>query len=123
MIISQLRIVADDFTATFRFYRDTLGLIAQPDDERGPYSKFTAARGDTALALQSRSHAEAGLGPLRLGAGAIVVFRVEDLDTTLAQLRARGASVVEAQVAWGRMRVAHLRDPEGTVVELQQWSA
>ncbi len=39
-----------------------------------------------------------------------------------AGVRARGANVVgEPREAWGRLRVAYLRDPEGNLIELQQW--
>jgi lactoylglutathione lyase len=35
---------------------------------------------------------------------------------------ARGATLIaEPAVMWERLRVAYLRDPEGNLIELQEW--
>ncbi|MFG2865384.1 VOC family protein, partial [Streptomyces sioyaensis] len=51
-----------------------------------------------------------------------VVLRVDDLDAYCAQLTARGAALAHGPAPLtDRMRVAYLKDPEGNLVELQQW--
>ena len=126
MELVQIRLLVDDFPRLFRFYRDVLGLKPQMDDERGPYGKLSLPSGNAAIALQSRQHFKETLPSLRDGDAdtALIVLKVDDLDVTAAALRARGAALLaEPSVQWGRLRVAHLRDPEQNLIELQQWLA
>ena len=52
----------------------------------------------------------------------MLALKVDDLDATAATLRSRGASfITEPTVQWGRLKIAHLRDPEQNLIELQQW--
>jgi lactoylglutathione lyase len=126
MELAQIRLVVDDFVACFRFYRDVIGLTPQVDDERGPYAKLSADEGSCAVALQARSHLQTSVPELRTTTAAVdnvlIAFKVADLDACVARLAARGGHLVqEPTTAWGRMRVAYLRDPEGRLIELQQW--
>jgi predicted enzyme related to lactoylglutathione lyase len=122
--LSQLRILVDDFPASFHFYRDVLGLTPQADDQAsGPYACFKFADGGTDLALFSRAlmagGAAAELAPRGADDHAVVVFRVQDVDlayTDALAAGAHGAAEPADQPGWG-MRVAHLRAPEGTLVE------
>ncbi|MGC4086363.1 MAG: VOC family protein [Polyangiaceae bacterium] len=126
MLLSQVRLLVRDFPTMFRFYRDAFGLEPQLDDERGPYGKFEFPSGTAALALQTREHFEALLGELPHAStiNALVVVHVDDVDALVATLRSRGALIQrEPADAWGRMRVAYVRDPEGNLIELQQWYA
>jgi lactoylglutathione lyase len=51
-----------------------------------------------------------------------VVLKVDDLGEYAASVVARGATLVaEPSVMWERLRVACLRDPEGNLLELQEW--
>jgi len=124
MELVQVRLLVDDFGPMFRFYRDVLGLAPQVDDERGPYAKFSLSVGHAAIALQSRAHFKATLPELADGTGerSLIVIKVDDLEQVVATLQARGARLLaEPSVAWGRLKLAHLRDPERNVIELQQW--
>jgi lactoylglutathione lyase len=126
MELVQVRLIVEDFGVCFRFYRDVLGLVPQVDDDAGPYGKLTPSGGGrAAIALQSRKHLEQSAPWLRGPAGgdsALVVLKVDDLDAVVAGVRERGGELLaEPQTQWERLRVAHLRDPEGNVVELQQW--
>lgn len=123
--LSQLRILVDDFPASFRFYREVLGLTPQSaEQESGPYACFKFADGGTDIALLSRAlmaqAAGEGAAPSRGGADqVVVVFRVEDVDAAYGKAIAAGAqSAAEPadQPGWG-MRVAHLRAPEGSLIE------
>jgi predicted enzyme related to lactoylglutathione lyase len=124
MELMQVRLLVDDFGRVFRFYRDVLGLQPQIDDERGPYGKLSLPVGRAAIALQARAHFRATLPELADGAGErfLIALKVDDLDAVVAAIRARGGQLVaEPSVAWGRMKLAHLRDPEQNLIELQQW--
>jgi catechol 2,3-dioxygenase-like lactoylglutathione lyase family enzyme len=122
-VLSQFRVLVDDFPASFAFYRDVLDLRPQEGHaETGPYGCF---KGDgTDIALFDRAMMAASLG-LRQDADrgeadhAVLVFRVDDVDAAFADATARGAAPAgdpKDQAGWG-MRVAHVRAPEGTLIE------
>lgn len=123
-VLSQIRILVDDFPASFHFYRDVLGFTPQSEEQSsGPYACFKFADGGTDLALLSRELMARSVGAAPGSRGsddhAVVVLRVDDVDAAHANAVAAGAhSVAEPadQRSWG-MRVAHLRAPEGTLVE------
>ena len=52
------------------------------------------------------------------GDSALVALRVDDLDAYIAE---RGISCTEPVVLGDRLKAAYLRDPEGNLLELQQW--
>jgi predicted enzyme related to lactoylglutathione lyase len=123
MECAQVRLAVDDFVAMFRFYRDVIGLAPKVDDERGPYAKFSWPGGGSALALQLRSHVAATVGEEHASGhgGVLLAVRVADVDAVAQELCTRGATLLGAtKDVWG-MRVAHVIDPEGHVLELQAW--
>jgi catechol 2,3-dioxygenase-like lactoylglutathione lyase family enzyme len=128
MELTQIRLLVTDFPAVYRFYRDVLGLTPQFEAEQGPYAKLSPPVGGAAVALQQRAHVAALLsdaaavpGP---GIRALIALRVDDLEKTCAELAERGGVVESGPAPMGdRLLVAYLRDPEGNVVELQQWPA
>jgi predicted enzyme related to lactoylglutathione lyase len=127
MELTQLRLMVSDFSAVYRFYRDVLGLKPQFEAESGPYAKLSPDTGNAAIALQDRAQMAGVLGRLGVdpeGYRALVVLRVEDLDAAHAELTSRGAEFVRGPGSMGeRIRVAYLEDPEGNLIELQEWLA
>jgi predicted enzyme related to lactoylglutathione lyase len=123
--LAQVRLLVTDFTACYRFYADVLGLKPQSGATSGPYEKFSPATGSAGIALQDRSMmAEVldELGDTATGHRSLVVLRVDDLDTYCEQITTRGATLLHGPAPMtNRMRVAHLKDPEGNLVELQEW--
>jgi catechol 2,3-dioxygenase-like lactoylglutathione lyase family enzyme len=132
-VLTQIRILVDDFPASYRFYRDVLGLTPQDtgqspqEAEIGPYGCFEEQGGGADLALFDRSlmARAVGLGEVERGAAdhAVVSFRVPDVDAAYAEAVGRGAQSAAAPVdqpVWG-MRVAHVRAPEGTLIEFCSW--
>jgi lactoylglutathione lyase len=122
MELTQVRLIVSDFPACFRFYRDVLGLKPQFDDDSGPYAKFEA--GAAGIALHDRADLALSLPGLAAADGdrALVVLKVDDVEEYAASVTARGATLIaEPAVMWERLRVAYLRDPEGNLVELQEW--
>ena len=127
MELTQIRLLVSDFPSAYRFYRDILGLKPQFEAENGPYAKLTPDTGHAAIALQDRATIAGTLDQLApdpQGYRALVVLRVDDLDAAHAELTSRGAEFTRAPAPMGdRMRVAYLEDPEGNVIELQEWLA
>ncbi|MFF7946931.1 VOC family protein [Streptomyces griseorubiginosus] len=125
MELAQVRLLVTDFAACYRFYAEVLGLKPQSGATDGPYEKFSPATGSAGIALQDRSMmAEVldELGGTATGHRSLVVLRVDDLDTYCARITARGATLLNGPAPMtDRMRVAHLKDPEGNLVELQEW--
>ncbi|MFF1542843.1 VOC family protein [Streptomyces sp. NPDC058291] len=125
MELAQVRLLVTDFAACYRFYADVLGLKPQSGATDGPYEKFSFAAGSAGIALQDRAMMAEILGELgdaASGHRSLVVLRVDDLDAYCARVTARGAVLLQGPAPMtDRMRVAHLKDPEGNLVELQQW--
>lgn len=130
---SQLRVLVDDFPASFRFYEAVLGLTVQDAGQSaGPYACFKFADGGTDIALFDRAAmtsavgttaADGSLPPRGLAEHLVLAFRVGDVDAAYASAVADGAPGVSEpadQPGWG-MRVAHVRAPEGTLIEFCSW--
>ena len=127
MELTQVRLLVSDFPAVYRFYRDVLGFKPQFEAENGPYAKLSPDTGNAAIALQDRAQMADVLGQLGAqpdGFRGLLVLRVDDLDAAHAELTARGAEFAKQPAPMGdRMRVAYLADPEGNLIELQEWLA
>jgi predicted enzyme related to lactoylglutathione lyase len=125
MELAQVRLLVSDFPACYRFYGDVLGLKPQAGAEQGPYEKFTPGGGGAGIALQDRGVMAEVLGEVAESASghrSLVVLRVDDLDAYCAEVEDRGGDLVHGPAPMTeRMRVAHLKDPEGNIVELQEW--
>ncbi|MGC5035123.1 MULTISPECIES: VOC family protein [unclassified Streptomyces] len=125
MELAQVRLLVTDFAACYRFYGDVLGLKPQSGAAEGPYEKFSPAVGSAGIALQDRSMMAEVLGEVgepAAGHRSLVVLRVDALDAYCEEITLRGGTVLHGPAPLtDRMRVAHLKDPEGNLVELQEW--
>ncbi|EFL32046.1 lyase [Streptomyces viridochromogenes DSM 40736] len=62
------------------------------------------------------------LGDEAAGHRSLVVLRVDALNAYCEEITLRGARILHGPAPMtDRMRVAHLKDPEGNLVELQEW--
>ncbi|MEV8015607.1 VOC family protein [Streptomyces sp. NPDC086554] len=125
MELAQVRLLVSDFSACYRFYAEVLGLKPQSGAVDGPYEKFSPAIGSAGIALQDRAMMARLLGELEesaTGHRSLVVLRVDDLDAYCGRIVERGGVITQGPAPMtDRMRVAHLKDPEGNLVELQEW--
>jgi predicted enzyme related to lactoylglutathione lyase len=123
--LAQVRLLVTDFAACYRFYAEVLGLKPQSGAVNGPYEKFSPATGSAGIALQDRAMMAEVLrevGDPPTGHRSLVVLRVDDLDAYCEQITSRGAALVRGPAPMtDRMRVAHVEDPDGNLVELQEW--
>ncbi|HEX4224481.1 MAG TPA: VOC family protein [Pseudonocardiaceae bacterium] len=126
MHLTQIRLIVSDFDAVAAYYRDVIGLKPQFEQVSAPYTAFKPDLG-SALCLHERDNLAVMLGqgvlnPASASDAALVALRVDDLDAYLAEVIARGATVIAGPVEFGgRTRNAYLRDPEGNLIEIQQW--
>ncbi|MFE6866240.1 VOC family protein [Kitasatospora sp. NPDC057692] len=130
------RLLVADFPACFDFYREVLppltGAALTKGAPEGPYATWDLA-GRTVLSLFDRGQLAAAVGTAArpaapVGAAqddAMLVLRVDDVEQSLALcLRHGGATVTgpAERPEWGPgLRTAHLRDPEGRLIELQSY--
>ncbi|MFI9610775.1 VOC family protein [Streptomyces sp. NPDC052023] len=125
MELAQVRLLVSDFTTCYHFYADVLGLKPQSGATDGPYERFSPATGSAGIALQDRAMMADLLGEVHdtaTGHRSLVVLRVDDLDGYCARITERGATLLHGPApTTDRMRTAHLKDPEGNLVELQEW--
>jgi len=116
--LAQVRLLVSDMSASYRFYRDALGLPTSWD-ENPSYAAFDVGS-ESALAIFPRAEMGEAV-ELRSGSGdgAALVLAVESVDDAVARLRGVGVEMSDPidRPDWG-IRVAHLRDPDGNLIEL-----
>ncbi|MBO4271654.1 VOC family protein [Microbispora triticiradicis] len=136
------RVLASRFAECFRFYDGLLTAVAGASlvkgDEAGPYANWDRD-GEAVLALLDREMLARVTG-IALGTasgggsggesgggrdGTMLVLTVDDVGRAAAVAAAGGGSVVAPPVArpeWGpTCRTAHLRDPDGNLLEIQSY--
>ena len=122
--LSYVRLLVDSYRSTFHFYRDVMGMESMRGDPSSLYAEFEG--GGVRLALFQRSHMAAALGvpePKGEGRGHVaLVFAVDDVDAAHRELEGKGVKFIMAPRThedWN-VRTAHLRDPDGNVIEINQ---
>jgi predicted enzyme related to lactoylglutathione lyase len=110
-------IVTNDIGRLLAFYNSLLGareLMRFPED--GPVFYIGLALGDSELGLSSNSEVTPG-DPGRM----LLSIEVPDVDALLPRVEGLGGSATSGanDMPWGQ-RVAHIRDPDGNVVNLTQ---
>ncbi len=117
MRLTHVRLLVDDCGACFRFYRDVLGLATTFRDEASHYAN--SASGDPTPALPARTESAEVVEVGAAGDRALVVVRVEDVDAEIELVRTH--VVAEPQDRPDRaIRAAYVRDPAGTLIELNR---
>ena len=122
MKLTHVRLLVEDVGRAVAFYRDVLGLEVTLDAGGDVYAELRA--GDAIVGVFRRDLMAQMIGrdlPAPAPSDAVALtFSVDDVDATAAELRARGAELVaepkDYEVAF--LRVAHLRDPDGNLVEI-----
>ncbi len=125
------RILARDYRATLEFYRDTLGLpVAQMiGDDSGPYCEIGLGQPQDdqgRIAIYKRELFDENVTPLSqtpISDSMMIAVHVDNVASATQQLEAKGFRFempVTDRQEWA-IRTAHLRDPEGNLVELFEW--
>jgi predicted enzyme related to lactoylglutathione lyase len=110
-------IVSAELDPLLAFYRDLLGareVMRFPED--GPVFYVGLTLGDSELGLSSDASVVAG-SPGRM----LLSIEVPDVDSLLPKVESLGGEVSGPanDMPWGQ-RVAHIKDPDGNVVNLTQ---
>ncbi|GAA1384294.1 hypothetical protein GCM10009639_05620 [Kitasatospora putterlickiae] len=137
------RLLVADFPACFGFYAAVLppltGAALAKGAPEGPYAAWDLT-GRTVLSLFDRGTSATAVGtaappaapatgpaadPQAAQDDAVLVLRVDDVERALAHCLGHGGAPVcgpTDRPEWGPgLRTAHLRDPEGRLIELQSY--
>ncbi|RSN14321.1 glyoxalase/bleomycin resistance/extradiol dioxygenase family protein [Nonomuraea sp. WAC 01424] len=123
------RLLVRDFPAAVAFYRAALGVEPVKVLTEAAYANWDID-GQAGLVLFGRDNMAHVVGTAGLPAApaqdtAMLVMKVDDVDAGTDRLVRLGAVVVappQDRPAWAPgLRTAHLRDPEGNLIELQSY--
>jgi lactoylglutathione lyase len=125
MRLSHIRLLTNQFPEMFRFYRDALDLEVRWGDEDGVYADLDTGTG-VDIALFSRERIAETLGTADRPASTSVqdpvmlIIAVDDVDFRANRLIEHGATLVGPPTDRPDhgIRSAHLRDPDGNLIEL-----
>ncbi|MFI6072052.1 VOC family protein [Actinoplanes sp. NPDC051343] len=123
------RLLVDHFDKCFVFYDNVLPVLARAHlsegGAAGPYARWNRD-GNPVLALLDNVEMAAMVGGETTAPSAdraALVFRLADVDAAQALCEAHGGHVISPAAdrpEWGpEIRIAYLRDPAGTLIELQ----
>ena len=118
-----VRLLITNVQASIAFWRDIMGFHMTYSDENMGYAYFET--GGAGIELLTRAAFAAALAQPAPSSPhgelpAVLVFRVDDVDTAYAQFVERGAVAIDApqdRPEW-QARAAHFSDPDGYVVEI-----
>jgi lactoylglutathione lyase len=120
------RLLVSKFKACFLFYRDVMGFQVTYGTENDTYADFNT--GAVSIALFDRLEMSSAVRTSDLPSDAKVqdkvclIFAVEDVDGACQHLKKLGIPLIVGpndHPTWG-IRTAHLRDPEGNLIEINQ---
>ncbi len=118
------RLLVSNFKANFLFYRDVMGFKATYGSENDTYADFNT--GQVSIALFDKAEMSKAVGTTYLPVECpaqdrfCLVFAVDDVDAACLQLKRQGVHLIMEptdHVEWG-IRAAHLRDPDGNLIEI-----
>lgn len=123
MNLDNFRLLIDDFSASFHFWHDIVGLTLIYQDDTSTYAYFEA--GSAHIELLKADYFASSVGsakpaPLQSGYRGAIVFRVDDVDAAYADLVKRGAPTLAPPQDHpaGFARTALLLAPDGYVLEV-----
>jgi lactoylglutathione lyase len=121
MELTDVRLLVRDFHRSLEFYRDVLGLRVHLEVPNDVYAELEAGGARVSLYRHDlMSNVVPTLQVPSAGDRSLLNLRVDEIDVTYEQLRARGVAFdtePHDQTQWG-IRVAHFRDPDGNLIEI-----
>lgn len=121
---SHLRLLPENFSKCFLFYRDVLELPVRYGDENADYAEFKTDALHIALFRRKLMAEVVDRADLPADVPAqdriALILRVENVDKVYERLRGKGVVFGTEPVdrpAW-QCRTAHFRDPDGNLIEL-----
>lgn len=124
MNLTHTRLLVKDYRKCFLFYRDVMGFKVSWGDENSQYGQFKV--GKIHLGIFERKQMTDALGSENIHEASLVdhvalIFEVESVEESYEKLKEKVEFITMPmeKVEWG-MRVAHFRDPDGTLLEIYE---
>jgi methylmalonyl-CoA/ethylmalonyl-CoA epimerase len=126
--IDHIAVVVQNLDAALEVYRDALGMTVTAVKEMSEQDVVMAflPAGDSEIELLEPIHAESGIGKYlaKRGEGLHhICLEVDDIEATLADLKSKGAQLIDEtpkQGAYGKIAFIHPKGAHGVLVELIQ---
>ena len=122
---THIRLLVDDYPGMLRFYSEVMGFAVRleaPPDDPG-YAEFESEPAVLSIYKRGLMNDAVGGGVMSAaGDASVLIFAVENVDDEVRRLTGIGVEMItqpHTQEAWV-LRVAHLRDPEGNLIELNE---
>lgn len=113
-------LLVDNYKECFTFYRDVLGFVVSSGDENSASADLQSNHCNVRLLERSRMIPTLETSSSKEGL-ATVIFNVENTEATYEQLKHTVKFITSPTVQGGQgSKVAHFRDPAGTLVELNE---
>lgn len=125
MKLSNIRLLVNNFEKSFHFYNETLGLNCTWGDKDNVYASFDIGMSSGLAIFKSELMADT-IGNNKSNSSDVsqdkfaIVIEVESVDETFEILQNKSIRFISQpkdMEAWG-IRVAHLRDTEGNLIEI-----
>ncbi len=126
------RLNVENYAACKRFYQDILGLKVGYADDAEEYAELDA--GETKITIYNRARLKELLSPVKTFADSpheakvVLTFAVSNLGEEIAQLKAKGVALAsspchypEVEIHQGGLITACFRDPDGNLIEFEQF--
>lgn len=121
MDVHDVRLLVADSERSKAFYRDVMGMEVFVDVP-GTYAELQAGGVAVGVYVKDLMAERIGADRVAPAGGALLCIRVDDADSAFQELVTKGATPVgepHDETTWG-LRVAHVADPDGHVIELDQ---
>jgi catechol 2,3-dioxygenase-like lactoylglutathione lyase family enzyme len=106
----------DDMDQAVAFYKDTLGLAIE--SQMADWNELDG--GSVTIALRRFRSSPEGRPELGVGAGATLVFEVDDLETAREELEGRGVRFLAGVFEYGSVKPAAFEDLNGNVLQVYE---
>lgn len=126
MRLNNVRLLVKDYTKSFKFYTEQIGLEPAWGDENSGYASFKVADGIEGLAIFVSDWMAEAIGNVDKQIAVdcrekiMIVLNVDGVDKEYQALKERGIEFINEphdMPDWGA-RVVHLYDPENNLIEL-----
>lgn len=123
--LRSIRLLVNDFAASFRFYRENMQLPVLYGDENGPYAEFGEEGGVSLSIFQKNMMLDLLTkegGEAEPSDDFMLIFKAGGtVDDDSAMLSAHATKVIAPtdRESWG-VRAAQFRDPQGLLLEVNK---